>query len=292
MLCRSMALCATHETILRASVARRTVHDLARALSPQGVVCAPLKGALLCALVPGFTRAFSDVDVLVRPADSERARAALENLGYRLWTHQPFATMFVHPDRPMPVDLHRACFPTGLFALHTEGVFARSHADADLFDADVRIVDPIDMYALCIGHFAKDRLDGRRCEPLGDLALIADHFGLDPAAVARHLQTSGLARAALYALDRAEALLSDRFAGEVRKRIRHSAGDRVAVGMARGWIERLPPRTPVSAPAAHVLNRSLTAGARSFAAHAAEAFPRRMRALGRRLRGPSSGGAS
>ncbi|GAB4454592.1 MAG: nucleotidyltransferase family protein [Anaerolineae bacterium] len=84
----------------------------------------PLKGAILAATAypdPGL-RPMADLDLLVRPADFERAAALLAQLGYRPtvahWKHTEFcrpdnlavvSKEVEHPDNPRRVELHAHC---------------------------------------------------------------------------------------------------------------------------------------------------------------------------------------
>jgi hypothetical protein len=251
------------------------VAEAAAALQAAGVDCAPIKGALLTTILPGFRRPFSDVDLLVPARHGEAAIAALHRLGYVTGSVQPFATSLTHPDRPLPLDLHSACFATGLFRLDAAGVLTRARRDAVSFGTPVLVMHPADAYALCIGSFAKDRADGRQAARLGDLALIARTFPLAPTRLAAHLSHHGLARAADYVLGLA-AERGDAFARRVRAALPPSRVGRLASHVARTLIRSLPPRTPLSAPAAHLLNATLPRGAWSLSAHLAGALPRRL----------------
>ncbi|MEW5991367.1 MAG: nucleotidyltransferase family protein [Chloroflexota bacterium] len=95
-----------------------------RALAAAGLPVMPLKGAIL-ATRPGsdpFRRPMADLDLLVRPADLEPARATLTTLGYRPRpdrTRRPTHDTFElpgnevvvsvdgeHPDNPRRIELH------------------------------------------------------------------------------------------------------------------------------------------------------------------------------------------
>jgi hypothetical protein len=72
-----------------------------RALSEAGIPAIVLKGAALAdTIYPSLAdRPMNDADLLVRPADHDRARAALESVGYRFvpeqrWRFSPFESEF------------------------------------------------------------------------------------------------------------------------------------------------------------------------------------------------------
>ncbi|HMQ56468.1 MAG TPA: nucleotidyltransferase family protein [Anaerolineae bacterium] len=100
------------------------LHDILVSFAHHEVAVMPLKGSILSAGVydhPG-QRPLADLDLLVRPADFERAGHLLQQLGYEPtvahWKHTEFikpdnrtvaSTEFEHPDNPRKVELHRYC---------------------------------------------------------------------------------------------------------------------------------------------------------------------------------------
>ncbi|MBC7174256.1 MAG: nucleotidyltransferase family protein, partial [Polyangiaceae bacterium] len=129
-------------------VARGLVGRCARALDARGIPVMALKGAALHALIyeDPADRPLSDVDLLVRPRDHARAIVALESIGFRpVAPTTSWATSLVASDQPLSVDLHRRLFPTGLFRLRVEELFARAHLDTTTFGAPVRLPDAYDL---------------------------------------------------------------------------------------------------------------------------------------------------
>jgi hypothetical protein len=265
------------QAALRAALVRYAIDEIGSAFRPHRVTAAPFRGALLALTLPEFDRPFEDLDLLVAPEAFATAARALRQLGYRAGSRQDFATMFVHPERPLPVDLHRAPFPPRLFLLPAAAVLARARADARLPEG-LRAPAPLDTYALLIGHFAKDRSDGRRPERLRELGHLSTHHALAPRQAAEHLASHGLGRAARYVLGLAARHLGDPFAAAVLRELPRDPISTLLTWAASSWIGQFPPGAPATAPAAHLLNTTLPRGMASLGTHLAEAVPRRLRA--------------
>jgi hypothetical protein len=265
---------------LAAVLARGLVGRCARALGDAGIPVMALKGVALHALVydDAAERPLSDVDLLVPPERYEDALAALRATGFRAKTPSaPWATVLAHPEVPLDVDLHRALFPPGLFALDPGALFARARVDAATFGAEIHLPDDYDLYAHVIGHFAKSRMDARNDRAFVDLERIAAKRGLDPRRCAERLEAAGLGRAARYTLRaRGEP---DAFGRAVLEALPADAAGEALAALARAIARRAPQPSAWSAPASHLVNRTLTSGLRSLGAQALEAA---LRGRGRR----------
>jgi hypothetical protein len=261
---------------LAAVLARGLVGRCARALELEGIPVMALKGVVLHTLVydDPAERPLSDVDLLVPPERHADAVEALLASGFRVKEPSAsWAKVLVHPNLPLEVDLHRALFPPGLFALEPRALFARARRDVSAFGAEVFVPDAYDLYAHVIGHFAKSRMDERNGRAFGDLERIARRLSLDPALCAARLTEAGLGRAARYTFSACPA--PDAFARAV---LRALPEDRVGDGLAAlslGLARRARQPSAWSAPAAHLVNRTLSAGLRSLAAQGREALERR-----------------
>ncbi len=256
-------------------VARGIVGRCARAFAARNIPVMALKGVALHALVyeDEAERPLSDVDLLVPPRHHADAVRALEDAGFRRRTPATsWATTLAAPDVPLDVDLHRRLFPTGLYRLDSDALFARSTLDASRFGAPVRLPDPYDLYAHCVGHFAKTRMDARNTRAFTDLERIARATRIEPGRCAVHLDRAGLGRAARYTLGAMPE--PDPFARAVLDALTADRlGDALALA-ARGLARACAQPSPISAPAAHLVNRGLVAGLFSFAAQAIESARR------------------
>ncbi len=111
-----------HQTLLRHRRIAALLKVVDERASDQGLAVVALKGAALHALgvYCAGERPMADIDLLVRPADAQRAAETLAALGYvptaAIWKHQVFepaqyaatATLPVgeHADYPLKVELH------------------------------------------------------------------------------------------------------------------------------------------------------------------------------------------
>jgi len=92
--------------------------EVLRAFAAEGVECRVLKGASVARWLygPGEPRSYTDSDLLVRPADSDRARAVLERMGFvpelderrmpEWWREH--AVGWLRPGDSVVVDIHRS----------------------------------------------------------------------------------------------------------------------------------------------------------------------------------------
>jgi hypothetical protein len=271
-------------------MARALLRDLAAQLRGADIAAMPLKGVLLQSPLyeAGWTRDMSDVDVLVREQDFERALHVLVAAGCSCVEISADEAHVHVPGHALPVDLHQRLLPRATFALHTCDVFARARLDRDLFGCELWLPDPLDLYAHLVGNFLKGRArpgDHR----IGDFAVVARAHRLDPERCARHLEATGLARAARYVLPWIAADRADPFASDVLRALRT---DTVGSVLAFG-LRRVLPLCPLTfRPAAlgtHALGRSLGAGARGLSLRTLDVIAHRHRAAAKRRRDATSG---
>ncbi len=253
--------------------AEQRVRQVATLLAARNIAVMPLKGALLLPTVyrDDDTRDISDVDLLVPMG---QLRSAAQELRVRGFYNGPkgrddTALPLRGARNPLTVDLHQRLFGRRLFRLPTAELFARARVNHELFGAPVYIPDPLDMFAHAVGHFAKSRFGPAQRAHLRDFGAIAAYYNLHSAQTAAHLQTSGLARAARYAL----AQSGDPFCACVLNQLAPDPVGQLAAQTARRIIPRSR-HAAISIAAAHALNHSLPAAGMSFALHAAGALRR------------------
>ena len=230
---------------------------------------APLKGALLDATVlPGRAARTVDVDLLVEPGAFHDAHRRLVQAGFRwLATDRDDRARTYAGMAPRTVDLHRSLFKRGLYRMDVGEVWERTTLDESLFDFPVQRLDPRDAYAHAVGHAASGA-----ATPLG--VAHADLRALAPTvsarAVATHLVTLGLSRAARFVLD-----ADDPFMSAVLSRLPPDPmGARLVSLARRGWGDDKP--RLARAASAHLLNDTIPRGARSLASHLLRGVRQRM----------------
>jgi hypothetical protein len=128
----------------------------------------PFKGPVLAQTLYGDPgrRTFSDLDFLISPADFERAKAALAQLGYipsanlnpaieRFWLRNGYERSFDGPGGKNLVELQWALLPR-FYAidLEVDGMLARS-GRAVVAECDVRCLSPEDSLLVLSLHAAK-----------------------------------------------------------------------------------------------------------------------------------------
>lgn len=112
-----------HQTLLRYRRIAAVLSDIDERAAARGLAVVPLKGAALHALgvYAAGERPMADIDLLVRPADAQRAADILATLGYRqtavVWKHQVFEPTQYAPTAALPVGEH-AAYPVKV-ELHT-----------------------------------------------------------------------------------------------------------------------------------------------------------------------------
>lgn len=264
-----IARASPHARLLGAVLGRETVVHVASVLAPHDVPVAPLKGVLLAHTVYAdpLQRPSTDVDLLVPTHRFRDALAALTAAGY---THVAAASTrsdsercLRHPTLPALLDLHRALFAPHRYALPTSVLFARASLDTALFGVAVRLLDPLDVFAHLVGHFANDHVDARDAVHLDDLVAVARVHALDPRATAHRLASSGLARASRYTLGVLAGARDPTFARAVLDALPPDPLGHALASMARTIVAHAPPRSALGTLPAHLLNRSLATSARA-----------------------------
>ncbi len=262
---------------------RQTVRRVAELLGRHGIDVLPMKGALLYALgcTDPWARSMLDVDLLVRRDDFQRALGLLARDGWIPTVQTRAATVLEKPGGQLSLDLHHRLYAYGRFGPSISGLWRRARRDRAAFGVEVLSMDPLDLYAHLVGHFAKERLDERQAERLVDVARVAAQCELDATRVALHLDAEGLGRAGRYTLSIARDA-GDTFAAMVLARLSPDALGGVLARVARRTIAAGPqPWKPAAVPTA-LLDRSLLASARSLADHTSDAAARFFRSSIRR----------
>lgn len=230
---------------------------LLAALEDDGVLTIPFKGPTLGAAVYGnlALRAFSDLDVLVRPADVLRAQAMLVTHGYRPRLELTGArgivarrlgreATFTRRDGAVTVELHWDVAPW-FFACPVDlvGMFARREPLA-LAGRTVSTLAAEDLLLVLCIHASKHLW--ARLQWIGDLAeLVRVRPGLDWNRVRDYAHRSGALRMLRLGLRLARDLL-----GAVLPEAMDQEVDRdsASAALAAQVVERLPeePLTPVT----------------------------------------------
>lgn len=121
-----------HERLLRRNLTViAELLDLTERLESAGVRCLAYKGPLIASRAYGNAtiRGYTDLDVLVAPADRQRARELLESRGYELQqiNHAVAQSVFAHPEKVSPIDLHARVTPEFFpVSLPFDDLYARS----------------------------------------------------------------------------------------------------------------------------------------------------------------------
>jgi hypothetical protein len=255
---------AAKEIAAKEIAAKEILRIAATALGGQGIAVMPLEGVLFQQLLyPDPTeRALSDVDVLVPTADFPRAIAVLCAEGFKpVSVGRSFIEVSLASPRGLAVDLHRRLFCRARYSLSTAAVFERATRDERLLGVPIYIAHPHDTAAHLIGKFVSDHfvsehvVDGALPRLL-ELARWADHCGIIPKRLARHLDASGLARAARHTLQRGVDLTDDPFFPAVLAELPRDPVGELCVSLARRLMPRLDGTWLAAAPA-QLLNASL-----------------------------------
>lgn len=230
----------------RIRMTRRSLDHLVEVLAPLGIELVLLKGSAYVAQGAswGRGRLTGDIDLMVRASAIGRAEAALRDAGwrsgpisdyderyYREWSHE--LPPLMHPDHPLPVDLHHAILP----------VTSRLRPDGDaLVDASValpggplRVLAPEDQVLHSCCHLFEDSDMWHQLRDLVDLDAMLRGCGGDAAfdarlaaSVARH----GLHRPLHYGLRYARRFL----ASPMPERARREAARRALPSPAGGLL--------------------------------------------------------
>ncbi|MBN1652970.1 MAG: nucleotidyltransferase family protein [Deltaproteobacteria bacterium] len=247
-------------------IAQRVLERTAAILASAEIPVMPLKGVLLQATIYDrpWEREISDVDLLVPTKQFERSLLFLKQHGCTINRDPTGSANLRWLDMPIAVDLHKRLFPTAMFRLPTEDVFARAEPDTSICGHRIWLAHPLDTYAHIVGHFVKTRGDARDTKYFRDLKALVEVKQLDPYSCAHHLRRCGLGRAARYVLPLAEKIAGDGFSARV---IQALGSDPLGDALAKGAgfaIARMPKEWFVGAIPAHLLNYSLSAGITSL----------------------------
>jgi hypothetical protein len=142
-----------------------------------------LKGATFARWLytDGASRPYVDVDLLVHPADGDRAAIALAELGFERgpWVYEhddtPHAVEWQHRSHAGSVDLHTTLYGSGLDRVGTVEVL-RSRTEAfRLAGRDVLALDPVARTLHVVLHAAQDRKQaGKKLEDLARVLALPD----------------------------------------------------------------------------------------------------------------------
>lgn len=222
----------------------------------------PMKGACMhLEFGPlGYIRPMRDIDLLCAPGSFPAICDDLRRGGFRVrpsgrGEHECTA---VRPDLRLPLDVHASPFPHGRFDLSVRGIWQRTRVSAGY--PGWRAMGAMDAYANIVGVLTADHLPLTSLVQLTDLAFLAQKGTLDATAMARHLASHGLARAALYVLRHCPL---DAFANSV---LRELPRDRVAEKLVAGMDLAVAYGGPGSLPGqlgAFALERNLLTSARA-----------------------------
>ena len=205
--------------------ALRELRQVASILARDDIPLMALKGVayLVASLPPSGWRNLSDIDLLVRERDIERAEQALKNAGwvpsgefdaydqhyYRDWMHE--VPPMVHLQRKIEVDLHHNLAPPiSRIRIDAALLWDDSFELADASGRSVRILGPADMLLHNAVHlFMNDELRGGLRDVV-DFRDLFEHFsqqapGFEPQLLVR-AQALGCGRALYYAVTTARRL--------------------------------------------------------------------------------------
>lgn len=238
------------------------VADVARQLAAHEIPLMPVKGALLQHWLyqDPSDRPLTDVDVLVRPEQLEKAAATLLREGYRHRARSTIGARVLETPFALALDLHPRLFDEARYRIPTSDLFARSSEDTSTYGVSVRVPSPLDVYAHLIGKFGSDHLDQRAIGRLDELARMATCIEASPNTTARHLVHCGMRRVARYTLPLVHRCCADPFAQQV---LEHLPPDAIGAGvaaLARKAIAGRPAESRFAALCAHTLNDSLPRG--------------------------------
>lgn len=245
-----------------AMAATGLVGDVARKLAPHGISVMPMKGALLQHWLydDPSERAMTDVDLLLLPAELQRAACLLEASGYKPTQHQSVGGVVMETPFGLALDLHPRLFDRFRYRLPPEDVFARGTWDESLYAARVRLPSPVDAYAHLIGKAGSDHLSARSVDRLDEIARMGRHLGPMPEQVARHLVACGLRRVSRYVLALVHSTTGDRFARQVDENLPFDPMGRTIARVAQRALAIAGPSSLAGAVVAHLMNDSLPRG--------------------------------
>lgn len=256
-----------------AVIARETLRDVATLLHEASIPVMPLKGVLfqLVLYADPAERSLCDVDVLVPERHFVRAIELLVKHGYRPFGAGPswIEASFDAP-RGLPLDLHRRLFCRLRYNLPTNEVFLRATVDRALLGAPLWIQSPLDTLAHLVGKFVSDHVCSDAAPRLAELERLVDHHFITAAPAVRHLERTGLSRAALHVFARGALEREHPFYQAALSALPRDRVDEAVVHVA-GQLSRKLEHGRIAFLSAHLLNSSLLRGATSLALAAAYA---------------------
>jgi hypothetical protein len=248
----------TESGVARELAYRAVAERALRILASASIAVMPLKGILFAHWIyeRPFQRLGGDIDLLVPERAYSSAIAALRSEGFRKEpSYSATECVLLPPGCPIEIDLHRSIFARGRFQLRSGDFFARGTPDRTLFGTPVVLPDPYDAYAHVIGHTAYDFIPGLSERIREDLRRLAGKFQLDAPRCARHLEKTGLARAARYTLTHVGN--GDAFE---RSLLGHLRPDPLGAALAKASfavVRSSAPRSVAARLASHLTNSSL-----------------------------------
>jgi Uncharacterised nucleotidyltransferase len=256
----------TRRRFTAAVVAREVLRDAVMILGERGIPVMPLKGVLFQQILytDPADRGLCDVDVLVPERRFAEAIGLLLDRGFRPWSAGPswIEAALLSP-RGLPLDLHRRIFCAWRYRISTDDLFRRASLDTELIGAPLWIMHPEDTLAHLIGKFVSDHVHAEAAPRLHEIARVAAHYALEPASVARHLTSCGLARAARHVLAHGVRELGEPFFEATLRQLPKDRRGELVVQVAERLARRLD-RTALAPLSAHLLNTTLPRGAASL----------------------------
>ena len=248
---------------LSALLVRKLADDVGSYLAEAGIASMPLKGAHLTRWVydDPAERPSSDADVLVSPSRFDDAVCVLERVGFAPVASTQQATVLVSPRYPVPLDLHRALAPHGMFRFDVDEVLERGSART-CGGPLRRVMHDTDLFIHLCTHFAVSRFDERHEQQRRDLQRVAALVSRE--AVARQALEVCATRAVRHTLRVALAAQADaRLAGILAALPRDLFGEVISTVTRR----LLTPEEPLTGTLTHLLDTDLASAARTARAH-------------------------
>lgn len=242
-----------------AVLAREILRDATAALDARGISVMPLKGVLFQLVLyrDPADRLLSDVDILVPAGDFGRAIDALMAAGFEpVSAGRSLIEAQLRSPKGMAVDLHRQLFSPGRYKLSTRDVFSRASRDDRLLGLPLFLAHPYDTAAHLIGKFVSDHVTHDALARLAELARWVAHCQIDPERLAKHLQATGMARAARYMLAQGIAVHGEPFFTETFAALPFDPLGAACTRFARAVLPRIDGTVLAPLPA-HLLNCSL-----------------------------------
>jgi hypothetical protein len=283
------------ENAARNALLYRALEDLLGALHSAHIPVVVLKGAFLADWVyPDLAlRPMSDIDLLVRAEDLDRAAAALDGIGCRI-VHDSDARRNVRerhhhwifrgapPADGIPIEVHWDLHPSeSRFRTDLDGLWRRAQP-VQLAGASAFVLSPEDHLVYLISHAARHRFR-QGLLPLCDLAFAvgSSRAPLDTAAFAARARESRCGAAASVLLELAVELLGAGVSEDVLAALRTESDETLDAALVRDRI--LEGRSPLHAAADLQLRWKGRSWRRRFASVRS--------VLATQILGPAGGGA-